>query len=196
MSGNSHLSFVVNYSHNLANLLQQLRFSLCVKWGVQLFVSHVGALFNNLLHSLASRVLKAFLRAYVEILVLAEPFTKQPVLIVDNNFKTDQVAFFRSGIWVLLKTVGRVHSMMWSKPYFQIHYALSIYFKILLLTDNYKRCRWWGAWRLCISVFIFEVRKLNSKIMGSKYLVTDMLYITGHWYSVNVHFEIGFSGSS
>ena len=152
--------------------------------------------FNNLLHSLASRVLKAFLRAYVEILVLVEPFTKQPVLIVDNNFKTDQVAFFRSGIWVLLKTVGRVHSMMWSKPYFQIHYALSIYFKILLLTDNYKRCRWWGAWRLCISVFIFEVRKLNSKIMGSKYLVTDMLYITGHWYSVNVHFEIGFSGSS
>lgn len=51
MSGNSHLSFVVNYSRNLANLLQQLRFSLCVKWGVQLFVSHVGALFNNLLHS-------------------------------------------------------------------------------------------------------------------------------------------------
>lgn len=68
--------------------------------------------FNNLLHSLASRVLKAFLRAYFEILVLAEPFTKQPVLVVDNNFKTDQVAFFRSGIWVLLKTVGRVHSMM------------------------------------------------------------------------------------
>ena len=68
--------------------------------------------FNNLLHSLASRVLKAFLRAYFEILVLAEPFTKQPVLVVDNNFKTDQLAFFRSGIWVLLKTVGRVHSMM------------------------------------------------------------------------------------
>lgn len=51
MPGNSYLSFVANYSYNFANLFQQLQFSLCVELGVQLFVSQVGSLFNNLLHS-------------------------------------------------------------------------------------------------------------------------------------------------
>lgn len=51
MPGNSYLSFVANYSCNFANLFQQLQFSLCVELGVQLFVSQVGSLFNNLLHS-------------------------------------------------------------------------------------------------------------------------------------------------
>ena len=80
---------------------------------------------------------------------------------------TDRVAFFRSGIWVLPKTVSRAHSMVWSKPYFQTHYALSIYFKIF--TNIIMKGGIDGGLGDClIWVFIFEVRKLNSKILGSK----------------------------
>lgn len=71
--------------------------------------------------------------------------------------------------------VSRVCSMMWGKTYFQIQYTLNIYFKILMLTENYKMCHWQRAWRLSRLSLYLWVRKLKSKIRGSKYLVTDML---------------------